>query len=142
MFDADQVKAWLVAKGLATAARFVATMDEAAGAVGVHPRTLATWIRQGAPGKTGEGYDVDGLMEWRKNQRYAESDPLLIGVSSPALEKYREHRAELARLEVLERKRLLIDRRQIEPTMLRFAQVIRSAVETLQRQYGPEAAKI
>lgn len=71
-----------------------------------------------------------------------DEDPLLSGASSPALERYREERAQLARLDRLEREGSLVPRDQARVALGRIAQHLRSAGETLERRFGPAALEI
>lgn len=72
-----------------------------------------------------------------------EDDPLLQGgSSSPTLERYREERAALARLDRLEREGALLPREQVRACMGRIAALIRTSGESLQRQFGPNALDI
>jgi hypothetical protein len=72
-----------------------------------------------------------------------EDDPLLAGGgNSPALERYREERAALARLDRLEREGELLPREQVRESMGRIAAMLRAAGDTLQRQFGPAAVEI
>jgi hypothetical protein len=73
-----------------------------------------------------------------------EDDPLLQGGSgsSPALEEYRRERAALARLDRLERENELLPRDQAREAMGKVAAIIRSAGDTLQRQFGAAAVEI
>jgi hypothetical protein len=71
-----------------------------------------------------------------------EDDPLLLGGSSPALERYREERAKLARLDRLDRERQLLPRDEVRESWGRMAAILRSAGDTLQRQFGAEAVEI
>src|SRR4051812_23579848 len=72
-----------------------------------------------------------------------EDDPLLEGgPSSPALERYREERAALARLDRLERESVLLPRDQVRESMGRVAAILRGAGDTLQRQFGAGAVEI
>lgn len=76
-------------------------------------------------------------------QKLAEADDALMsGDSSPALERYREERAALARLDRLEREQVLVDRQEIRDGLSRIASVLRTAGDTLQKQYGPGALEI
>lgn len=69
----------------------------------------------------------------------ADGDSLLeSGPLSPALERYREERAKLARLDRLARESKLIPRDQVRDLLLKVASIIRQLGETLRRQYGPE----
>lgn len=79
----------------------------------------------------------------RNAQKLAEpDDALMAGESTPALERYREERAALARLDRLERERVLVNRQAIREGMGRISAVLRTAGDTLQRQFGPEALEI
>jgi len=70
------------------------------------------------------------------------ADPLLAGANSPALERYREHRAGLAELDVKERTAELVPLNDLWPALERFAGFIRRAGETLVPRFGNEAADI
>jgi hypothetical protein len=73
----------------------------------------------------------------------AEDDPLLRSAnSSPALERYREERAQLARLDRLERERELIPRRDTVQALEMIAGLIRRSGERLARRYGNDALQI
>jgi len=48
-----------------TAAQVVASIGLAAKAIGVHERTLKTWLKAGCPGKPG-AYDVAAIAEWHE----------------------------------------------------------------------------
>ncbi|QDV40875.1 hypothetical protein Enr13x_07110 [Stieleria neptunia] len=45
------------------------TISDAAKAIGVHERTLKSWLAEDAPPKTDAGYDVDAIKAWRKLNR-------------------------------------------------------------------------
>jgi hypothetical protein len=70
------------------------------------------------------------------------SDPLLAGADSPALERYREERAKIARLDRLEREGSLVNREYVLRGLQRCASHIRGAGERLQAAFGPEALEI
>jgi hypothetical protein len=71
-----------------------------------------------------------------------DDDPLLNAPSSPALERYREERAALARLDRLEREGQLLPRDQARESLGRVAAILRGAGEVLQRQFGVAAVEI
>ena len=71
-----------------------------------------------------------------------DDDALLQGDGSPALERYREERAALARMDRLERERVLVRRDEVREGLGRIATIIREAGQSLQRQYGPGAAEL
>jgi hypothetical protein len=71
-----------------------------------------------------------------------DEDALMQGSGSPALERYREERAALARLDRLEREGTLIPRDVARESLGRIAAILRSAGDTLQQQFGGEAVSI
>ena len=72
-----------------------------------------------------------------------EADELMQGAgNSPALERYREERAALARLDRLERQMQLLPRDQVRQALGRIAAILRSAGDALQQQFGPAAMEI
>lgn len=76
-------------------------------------------------------------------QRLArEDDELLQGGSSPALERYREERALLARLDRLERERRLLPRDEVREALGRIAAILRGAGDALSREFGAAAAEV
>jgi hypothetical protein len=72
----------------------------------------------------------------------ADDDLLGSGVPSPALERYREERAILARLDRQERERQLVRRDEVRTGLARVAVILQAAGESLAREYGPGAAEI
>lgn len=71
-----------------------------------------------------------------------DTDVLLEGGSSPALERYREERALLARLDRLERQRRLLPRDELRESLGRIAAILRGAGDALQQQFGAAAVEI
>lgn len=77
-----------------------------------------------------------------------DADPLMSGEAgndgpdSPALERYREIKADLAELDLEERRGTLIDANKMRDTHSIIAKHFRAAGETLRRQYGEGAALI
>jgi hypothetical protein len=71
-----------------------------------------------------------------------EASVTMDGPNSPALERYREERAAMARLVRLEREAQLVDRDEVRQSMQKAGAVIRQAGESLQKQFGPLAAQI
>ena len=59
--------------------------------------------------------------------------------TSPELERWRKARADMAQLNLDQRLGDLVDRREFQPLLLRFAHIMRGCGETLGRQYGPDA---
>lgn len=71
-----------------------------------------------------------------------DEDELLQGSGSPALERYREERAALARLDRLEREGQLLSREHTRIALSRIATILRGAGDALRRQFGPAAVEI
>lgn len=71
-----------------------------------------------------------------------EDDALMQGSGSPALERYREERAAMARLDRMEREGQLLPRDEAREALGRIAAIIRGAGDSLQRRFGPEAADV
>ena len=71
-----------------------------------------------------------------------EVDELMQGGGSPALERYREERAAIARLDRLEREGQLVSRSEVRESLSRIAAILRGAGDTLQRQFGQAAADV
>ena len=72
----------------------------------------------------------------------SESDPLLVGGPSPALEDYRRQKAELAKLDLAERRDDLVNLAEFRDVHQRAARVLRKTGEQLQRQCGHDAWQI
>lgn len=71
-----------------------------------------------------------------------ESDPLLTGATSPALERYRDEKAKLAKLDRLQREGELLDRGDMHEILARVAARFRAAGEAMQRRFGVEAGEL
>ena len=88
---------------------------------------------------------VRALHDFLADNKYKltrDDDPLMVGGSSPALERYREERALLAKLDRREREAELLPRDEVRQSLAKMASVLRGAGETLQRQFGQAAADI
>lgn len=83
----------------------------------------------------------DFLAE-NKHKLARDDDDLMSGPASPALERYREERAALARLVRLEREGELLPRDLVRQSLSKTASIIRIAGETLQKQFGDSAAEV
>jgi hypothetical protein len=76
-------------------------------------------------------------------QKLARDDDLdMQGSGSPALERYREERAAMARLDRLAREGQLLPRDDVREALGRIASIIRSAGDMLQRHHGAGALDI
>lgn len=72
----------------------------------------------------------------------SDDDLLFSSSGSPALERYREERAKLARLDRLERESTLVSRDEIRTGLAQIAGILRTAGEALQQNYGNGASEI
>lgn len=81
-------------------------------------------------------------MEWVKRTADKDADLDLAGSSSPALERYRTAKAELAELDLQTKRQQLLPRDDIRLMLSRLATIIRGACETLQKLHGPDAKRI
>jgi phage terminase Nu1 subunit (DNA packaging protein) len=71
------------------------------------------------------------------------ADPMLVaGADSPALERYREARADRAELELQKMRRSHIDIKELDGTLHRFTNQLRGTGELLQRRFGSDASDI
>jgi hypothetical protein len=68
-----------------------------------------------------------------------EQDPMLAEGDSPALERYRNAKADLAELEREERVRNLLPRQLVHSTLGELAELLRSTGDVLRKQFGKEA---
>jgi hypothetical protein len=71
-----------------------------------------------------------------------DEDELMQGGASPALERYRQERAMLARLDRLEREGSLVPRDEVRDALARISALLRAVGEALQRQFGREALEL
>lgn len=88
---------------------------------------------------------VGKMQAWvdaRSTMRAISDDPLLSGADSPALERYRQARADLAEIEVAQRRRVLLVADDMQHGLARMAAILRQAGQTLQRRYGPDAMAV
>ena len=107
--------------------------------------------RYGVPVQ-GEIIDLGAVARWlhdflarNAGKLAAETaDPLLNAkdTTSPALERYRDEKAKLARLDRLDREKVLVDRQRSHECWNLVAELIRRAGQVLQRDYGPAAQRI
>jgi hypothetical protein len=106
----------------------------------------------GAPLR-GDTIDLAKLAKWLHDfwaenaralalARSDETDPLLVGPESPAMERCREARAGLLELELDTKKGNLLERRAVHEWAGRISHIIRDSTATLQRDFGPQAAQI
>lgn len=126
----------------------VDTMAKAAHFLGVSAKTLQTWISQGCPGEKGY-YPIKKMFDWAYTvgpwgqSLPIDGDPLMGGGEDTEwLEKYREEKTLLARLERKQKERELVRIEEILDPLMEGAAVVRAAGERLGREYGSEAQEM
>lgn len=88
---------------------------------------------------------VRALHDFFADNKYKlarDEDALMAGGPSPALERYREERASLAQMDRLEREGKLLSRDLVRQSLSKIASILRISGESLQRQFGQEAADL
>ncbi|GAH74685.1 unnamed protein product [marine sediment metagenome] len=106
--------------------------------------------RHGIPLR-GRTIDLQAVLGWLHDflAKYAyrlkaldDADPLLQGASTPALEQYRQAKVDLVRLEVERQRGNLLPKDKVAQALSGLNSILREAGETLQRQYGDDAAAV
>ena len=139
-FDPAAVLGWLEKQGL-LADDLLGNRNEVANHFGVGLRTVANWLADGCPGSK-DYYDPEKIQAWLDQRDAARSparqasptDPLLSGSSSPALERYRTARAELAELEVAQKRGDLVSVSDVNDLLLLYGKTLRGAMEQIARR--------
>jgi len=128
--------------------RIVHTQAEVAVHFGVSNKSVQEWLSHGCPyvprkkGKAGE-YDIDAIDEWRREQKgLGESDPLLNGPDSPALEEYRKWKAKREKFNYYKDRKKWMPIETVVQGLAVFASTMRQSFDALQRQFGQEALAI
>lgn len=117
----------------------VSTQGECARFFKVSTKTIQTWTNEGCPGRSGN-YPLSEMLQWAKYNKWCKSaDPLLAGGDSDNLERYRGVKADLAELDLEERKGTLIEPDEVRDTYVQSLRFIRDAAEQIDRQYGNDA---
>lgn len=113
----------------------------------VQERTIRNWIREGLPvhqysvGNRPALYDVFDVVRWREKRFEAtgESDPLMRGGSSPALERYRAAKANQAERENKKAEGQLVEKPEVNALWTEIASALRTQLEIVKRNY-PQCA--
>ena len=116
------------------------TQKAAAHLVGLTDRQLRN--RDDVPRNPDQTYSGPALLAWavERAELEAGSDPMLRGDSSPGLERYRAARAELAEMDLAEKRGQLVRVESIRRMLDTVASLIRDATVRIDRQFGAEAA--
>ena len=129
----------------------VPTLDHVADAYGVSRNTVRDWRRWGMPGKQGAYRlrDISNWLRtegpWRPKATPRTGDPLLDAEQSGesvGLERYRLAKAELAELELRQRKGDLIVRAECRVILRKWGDIIKRCRNRLFKNHGLEARRI
>ena len=85
---------------------------------------------------------LHNFLAENKHKLARDDDDLMSGPASPALERYREERALMAKIVRLEREGQLLPRDLVRQSMSKTAAIIRQVGESLQKQFGDAAAHL
>jgi hypothetical protein len=93
----------------------------------------------------GEEIDMAEVFRWifaflKENSRQlmsTEGEDPMSGLDSPMLERWREEKWKLAKLERQQREQLLLPRHEVHESLGRMASIMRQAADTLQKHHGP-----
>jgi len=139
-FDAAAAEAWLVAKGhlQPPAAEYAVarTRAELARILGVSERTIATWIREGMPGKSGRpgvkeaNYPIEEIQAWLGGRVSAENTPQ-DATKHQAQARLASVNAELAELKLRTRLGQLVEADEVRRRWLRFSTEAKAQLDQL-----------
>lgn len=123
---------------------YARTRQLAASAIGVVSRTVSEWLSRGCPGSADHGYCLPEIVAWCKENVWgaaADGDTTgeMAGPVTPALERFREERFLLARMERQEKSGQLIQRDEVRMALGRLAELHREHGDALQRDGHEEA---
>lgn len=115
--------------------------------LGVRPLLPASSIR--GAGKSLRFNGPELVAAWYQNKvdklkqvaMATDADPLLAAGDSPALERYRDEKAKLAKMDREEREKSHVKLADVEPLTIKLFGLLRAAVEDVQRQWGNDPAQ-
>ena len=122
----------------------VPTQSDLAEVFAVSLSTVQYWKKSGMPGQPG-AWPLGQISAWLRTEGPWQpgGDPLESdGGDSPALERYRMAKAELAELDLKERQGSLIDRERARGVLGRWAAITRRMGEKLAARHGRGAAQL
>lgn len=102
------------------------------------------WLAEGCP-HSPKSYVISDIISWARRHKWNggrmshdESD-VDMDAESDNLERYRGAKADLAELDLAEREGRLVEPDKIRAAFVEALGCFRSAAETIDRQYGPDA---
>jgi hypothetical protein len=117
--------------------KFEKTLTDLATRLCVDRSTLFTWRKKpGFPKKTKKGWPIEKVRQWRATWYEIEEAELFAGPSSPWLERYRQEKTQLLRIERLNKMGLLRTAAQMSELFEHIARRLRSAIQELQVRFG------
>lgn len=124
------------------------SQEDAASTLGIDVRTFARWLKRGCPGKPRK-YVLRDCIQWARDNAWS-TDAVLIeratGEDGNIETEYLRARIEklkrenqLADFKIESASDRLVDADRVKEALMRQADVIRSGLEKLEREHGPEA---
>ena len=126
----------------------IPSLPKLADLLGVKPRTLDSWRRNGLPDKYPGGWDAKRIIHWLRTQGPwrpklpPEADLLMHGELSPAIERYRLARAKMVENELAKQEEQLIDRHLMREVLGAMASVNRRTCKKLESEFGPRGREV
>ncbi len=120
------------------------TQADVANIFGVSSKTVQNWRAAGMPGQRG-AWPLGKIAKWLRAEgpwKSAGDDPLMQGENSPALERYREARADKAENDVKIQEGKYIDRDLTHEAFAIAAGINRVTGRKLEKMFGREALNI
>jgi hypothetical protein len=117
--------------------KFEKTLSDLATRLCVDRSTLFTWRKKpGFPKKTKRGWPIEKVRQWRFDWYQIEENELSAGPVSPWLEKYRQEKTMLLRLERLNRMGLTRPAAEVQELLSVISARLRSALQQLAVEFG------
>ena len=127
------------------------SQQQAAETLGCDARTFARWLRRGCPGKPRE-YVIRDCIEWARENAWDEDLTLIAGATGEPGDiktEYLQQRIEKLRREnklsdqkIAKQNESLVDATEVKALLTEQANLMRSALEKLERRFGTEALDI
>lgn len=122
------------------------SQKELANTIGVGERTIASWLKEGCPGKA-KKYVIREVIEWARENKWSNDDPdgylldsipdddLKATLVKERIEKLkRENR--LADFQIDKMSASLVDVSIVEAFLLRVSDQVKSAIEVIEKKHG------
>lgn len=124
------------------------SQQQAAETLGCDARTFARWLKRGCPGKPRE-YVIRDCIEWARENAWDDDSTLVAGATGEPgdirseylrekIEKLRRENT-LSDQKIAKQNESLVDAAEIKALLTAQANLMRSALESLERRFGKEA---